>query len=315
MISALSDGGSLHHPVLLEEVLEALVLKQGGLFVDCTLGGGGHAVAILDKGGNDARLIGIDRDAEAILRNQKRFELYGGRVELIDDRYEEIRNIVGGRKADGILLDLGVSSFMLDDSSRGFSFQKDGPLDMRMDRSQKLSAKDIVNRWSGKDLASIFKKYGEEPMAGRVASAIEQARAKEEITRTIQLAEIIKSALPYKHSRVHPATKVFQAIRIAVNGELDNLEETLRDAVSVLKTGGRLAVISFHSLEDRIVKQTFAALSKGCECPPGFPKCICGKTPLVKRINKKPLKAKGEEVDKNRRARSALLRVVEKLAA
>jgi len=306
--------GDGHSPVLLKEVVEGLQPKPNSFYVDCTLGGGGHTRALLNVGGESVHVLGIDRDKEALLRFEKMFGLYGGRVELINDRHENLKMILEGRQADGILFDLGISSFMIDDADRGFSFNADGPLDMRFDRSQTETARTLINNYSQKELTKIFKKFGEEPFAGRVAKKIVAEREKGEITTTLQLAEIVTSALPYKKSRNHPATKVFQAIRIALNGELSGLSSCLEDAVHSLKQGGRLAVISFHSLEDRIVKKTFALLAKGCICPPDFPVCSCGVSPLLKSITRKPIKAGSEEVSINPRSRSALLRVVERLA-
>jgi len=315
MTSDFSDERTVHQPVLLKEVLEALNPGPQGLYLDCTLGGGGHALAILRKGGNGVRLIGIDRDADAIRRCGPLFEKYGGRVELVRDRFENLAAVVGGRRVRGMLFDLGVSSYLLDDPERGFSFRADGPLDMRMDTSRDLTAADIVNGWSGRDLATVFRRFGEERYAGRIARAIESARAAARIVSTVQLAEIVKSAVPGGYSRIHPATRVFQALRIAVNGELDHLKETLETAVDLLESGGRLAVISFHSLEDRIAKQTFAKLARTCVCPPDFPVCQCRGKAIIKLLTRKPVRPGDEEVLENPRARSARLRVVEKLAA
>ncbi len=315
MISGFSDERNIHQPVLLNEVLEALNPGAQGLFVDCTLGGGGHALAILRKGGNGVRLIGIDRDADAIRRCGPLFEQYGGAVELAHDRFENLASVVAGRRISGILFDLGVSSYLLDNPERGFSFQADGPLDMRMDTSRDFTAADIVNEWGRRDLATIFRRFGEERYAGRIAAAIESARAAARIVSTIQLAEIVKSAVPGGYSRIHPATRVFQALRIAVNEELDYLAETLETAVDLLESGGRLAVIAFHSLEDRIAKQTFAKLARKCVCPPDFPICKCRGKAIVKLLTRKPIRPREEEILANPRARSARLRVVEKLAA
>jgi len=315
MISDFSDERTVHQPVLLKEVLEALNPGPQGLYLDCTLGGGGHALAILRKGGNGVRLIAIDRDSDAIRRCGPLFEKYGGRVELVHDRFENLATVVGGRRVRGMLFDLGVSSYLLDDPERGFSFRADGPLDMRMDKSRDLTAADIVNGWSPRDLAIIFRRFGEERYAGRIARVIESARATARIASTIQLAEIVKSAVPGGYSRIHPATRVFQALRIAVNGELDHLKKTLETAVDLLESGGRLAVISFHSLEDRIAKQTFAKLARTCVCPPDFPVCQCRGKAIVKLLTRKPIRPDNEEVLENPRARSARLRVVEKLAA
>ena len=304
----------VHRPVLLKEVVEFLIPRAGGLYVDCTLGGAGHAGEILKVGGGNARLIGIDRDEAALERAKALLKGYGGNVELHYGRYEDLSGIIGERNVDGILFDLGVSSFMLDDPSRGFSFDKDGPLDMRMDRGQSLTAHEIVNSWERRDLAHIFRKYGEEPFAGKVAARIERERAITPIETTLQLARIVSESLPYKKSKVHPATKIFQALRIAVNGELEELGQALLHGIDRLSPGGRIAVISFHSLEDRIVKQTFARLAKGCDCPPLLPQCVCGKKPLVKMVTRKPVTAGDSEIGMNPRARSAKLRVAERVA-
>ena len=309
----MNDGG-VHRPVLLDEVVSYLNPCSGGVYVDCTLGGGGHAKEVLKVGGGVARLIGIDRDAMTLERVRAEMKSYGGLVELHHDRYENLPEILGGRAVNGILFDLGVSSFMLDDPDRGFSFQTDGPLDMRMDQEQSETAADIVNGWERRDLAILFRKSGEEPFAGKVASAIVRAREVSPITTTLQLAEIVRRSLPYKKSRTDPATRIFQALRIAVNGEIEGLESVLESSIESLEVGGRIVVISFHSLEDRVVKNTFRRLAKGCDCPPRIPQCVCGKVPTVKTLTRKPVKASDEEVFANPRSRSALLRVAEKVA-
>ncbi|MBI5177823.1 MAG: 16S rRNA (cytosine(1402)-N(4))-methyltransferase RsmH [Nitrospinae bacterium] len=310
-----NDEAIRHEPVLLGDVLRVLDPRPGGLYVDCTLGGAGHAAAILEKAGEGARLIGLDRDAQALERSGKRLGAFGGRVELHCERFENIGAVLAGRMPDGILMDLGVSSFMLDDPARGFSFRADGPLDMRMDRSQELTAATIVNTWSAEELATVFRTFGEERHAGRVARRIVREREKEAIVTTLRLADIVSSVVPKGKFRIHPATRVFMALRIAVNGELDRLEEALLTAVDLLVPGGRLAVITFHSLEDRIVKQTFARLAKGCVCPPRLPVCVCGKKARVKPVTKKPVGPTDEETARNPRARSAFLRAVQKEAA
>ena len=233
-----------------------------------------------------------------------------------NDSFENMAAILEGRKVDGILMDLGVSSFMLDDPSRGFSFGADGPLDMRMDQSEPLTAAEIVNNYTDKELSRIFKKYGEEKFAFRIARAIVKLRLLKPITTTLELAELIKSAVPRgQSSRIHPATRVFMALRIAVNRELENLETAVNSAVEHLVPGGRLVVISFHSLEDRIVKRALAALAKGCVCPPSMPICVCGKKPSVELLFKKPIIAAKEETARNPRSRSAKLRAAQRLAA
>lgn len=310
------NGALLHEPVLQGEVIRLLRPNQDGIYLDCTVGGGGHAEAILRSGGLSTRLIGIDRDSEAFKRSRNRLKPFGGRVELHNDSFENLAGLLAGRKVDGILMDLGVSSFMLDDPPRGFSFAADGPLDMRMDRREPLTAAEIVNGYPEKELSRIFKKYGEERFASRIARAVVRQRSVKPITGTLELAELIKSAVPRtEFSRIHPATRVFMALRIAVNRELENLEGAVNSAVEHLVTGGRLVVISFHSLEDRIVKRALGALAKGCVCPPSMPVCVCGKKPAVKLLFKKPITAGPEEAARNPRSRSAKLRAAERLAA
>ena len=305
-----------HEPVLLDEVIKLLRPNKDGIYLDCTVGGGGHAEAILRTGGLSTRLIGVDRDSEAFKRSRERLEPFGGRVELHNDSFENIVGLLAGRKMDGILMDLGVSSFMLDDPSRGFSFGADGPLDMRMDQSEPLTAAEIINSFREKELSRIFKKYGEEKFASRIARAIVKQRAEKPISTTLELAELVKSAVPRsQYPRIHPATRVFMALRIAVNRELENLESAVNSAVEHLVTGGRLVVISFHSLEDRIVKRAFSALAKGCVCPPSMPICVCGKKPAVELLFKKPIIATPEETARNPRSRSAKLRAAQRLAA
>ena len=305
-----------HEPVLENEVIQLLRPNKGGFYLDCTLGGGGHAEAILRTGGSTARLIGVDQDSEAFKRSRERLKPFGGRVELHNDSFEKMAGILAGRKMDGILMDLGVSSFMLDDPSRGFSFSADGPLDMRMDRRETLTAAEIINNRTEKELYLIFKNYGEEKFASRIVRAVVKSRAEKPISTTLELAELVKSAVPHAHtSRIHPATRIFMALRIAVNRELEILETALNSAVEHLVVGGRLVVISFHSLEDRIVKRTLVRLAKGCVCPPSMPVCVCGKKPQVRLIVKKPMRAGDEETARNPRSRSAKLRAAERLAA
>ena len=310
------NGELRHEPVLLDEVIRLLRPNPDSVYLDCTVGGGGHAEAVLRSGGSSTRLIGVDRDSEAFKRSRERLRSFGGRVELHNDSFEKMPELLAGRKMDGILMDLGVSSFMLDDPSRGFSFDADGPLDMRMDVREPLTAAEIVNGYAEKELSRIFKKYGEEKFASRIARAIARQRAVKPITGTLELAELVKSAIPRsRFSRIHPATRVFMALRIAVNRELENLSAAVNSAVEHLVTGGRLVVISFHSLEDRIVKRTLAGLAKGCVCPPAMPVCVCGKKPAVKLLFKKPVTAGPEETARNPRSRSAKLRAAERLAA
>lgn len=315
MNSDTNNGNFGHEPVLVEEILSALKPHAGGIYLDCTVGTGGHAAAILDTGGKSSRLIGVDRDEEVLHLCRKRLQPYRGRVELFCERFEKMKEAVAGRKLDGILMDLGISSYALDNPQRGFSFQTDGPLDMRMDRRQPLTAEELVNNLPQKELAGIFKNFGEVRFAGKLAGRIVKERSKEKITSTLRLASIVKRALPQKRTRLHPATKAFMALRIAVNGELEMLEGALTEAVESLLPGGRLAVISFHSLEDRIVKRTFARLAKGCVCPPKIPVCVCGKESIAKIVYKKPVTPAADEIKSNPRSRSAKLRVIERIAA
>ena len=301
-----------HKPVLLKEVLDVLKPKPGGLYLDCTLGGAGHAEAILEKAGGEAKIICLDRDKEALRRGGDKLRRFGDKVELHFGRFEEMKDVLAGRRPDGILMDLGVSSFMLDQPSRGFSFRLDGPLDMRMDQTQELTAWEIVNKWPESELARVFREYGEERHAGRIARRVVDAR---EISSTAELASVVSSVARGGNRKIHPATRVFMALRIAVNGELEGLGAALLSAVDSLPVGGRLAVITFHSLEDRIVKRAFARLASGCVCPPRLPVCVCGKQREVTQVLRKPAAPSPDELAENPRARSALLRAVEKTAA
>ncbi len=308
----MTDRGFSHIPVMLGETIDGLSVKEGGVYVDGTLGGGGHAEQILKKGGV---LIGIDRDEAAIAAASKRLT---GNYTLVGDNYSHIKTILSNliiEKIDGALLDLGVSSHQLDTPGRGFSYRFDAPLDMRMDKRSDLTAKAIVNTYDIAQIERILFEYGEEPFARQIARKIGEYRAQQPIETTAQLVEIIKSAMPAKVKREgkHPAKRTFQAIRIAVNDELSQLGSTVEAFCDVLKSGGRLAVITFHSLEDRIVKNTFVRLAKGCDCPKDFPVCVCGKQPLIKQVSKKPIVASEEERRNNPRSESAKLRVVEKI--
>ncbi len=300
-----------HIPVLLKEVLEGLAVKPGGLYIDATVGEGGHAEAILEASSPDGCLLGIDVDEEAIKRASERLVRFKGRVALVKASYTNLVNIArkeGFLQVDGILFDLGFALFQVEDAKRGFSFYLNGPLDMRYDRTSKLSAYHIVNRLSEEELADIIWKYGEEPKARRVAKAIVQARP---IRSTLELARVVEQVVG-SGGKIHPATKVFQAIRIAVNQELDNLKEALPQAVELLKPGGRLAVISFHSLEDRIVKEFFRQESRDCICPPELPVCVCHHKATLKVITPKPIQPSPQEVEANPRSRSAKLRIAER---
>lgn len=300
-----------HIPVLLEKVVEGLAVKPGGLYIDATVGEGGHAEAILEASFPDGCLLGIDVDDEALKKAAERLARFKGRVALVKANYRDLASIArreGFFQVDGILFDLGFAFFQVEDPRRGFSFYLNGPLDMRYDRSGKTSAYHIVNRIPEEELADIIWKYGEEPKARRIAKAIAQARP---IRSTLELARIVEQVVG-SGGKIHPATRVFQAIRIAVNQELDNLKEALPQAVELLKPGGRLAVISFHSLEDRIVKEFFRQESRDCICPPEMPVCVCGHKATLKVITQKPITPSPEEVEANPRSRSAKLRIAER---
>ena len=305
-----------HISVMLAETVDALAVKPGGIYIDCTLGGGGHASEVLKKL-TTGRLYGIDRDGEAIEAAAERLSGYPN-FTPVRANYTEIAAIAErygfSGKADGILFDLGVSSHQLDDESRGFSYHASSPLDMRMDKRQTITAEKLVNTLPEKELERILRDYGEEKMAARIAAAIVGERQREPIRTTDVLADIIANAMPAKMRQdKHPARRSFQAIRIAVNEELTGLPVALEAAYETLAPGGRLAVITFHSLEDRIVKNFLRDKEKGCTCPPSFPVCVCGNTPKMKSIIRKPLEAGEEELRANPRARSAKLRVSEKL--
>jgi 16S rRNA (cytosine1402-N4)-methyltransferase len=307
----------VHTPVLLREAIDFLAPRAGGVYVDGTLGAGGHASEILKRSAPDGILIGLDQDAEAVERSRKTLAPFGDRALVLEENYRNLPDVLSGlgrESVDGVLLDLGVSWFHVKSAERGFSFMLDGPLDMRMDRSRPKSAADLVNTLPREELARIIREYGEEARAGAIAKAIERARAREPIGRTAELARIVASVFPpYPPRRIHPATLTFQALRIAVNDELGALRDGLHGIIPVLKRGGRLAVISFHSLEDRIVKQTFARAAKGCVCPPKMPVCTCGRKPGLRVLTHRPVTAGPEEVERNPAARSAKLRAAEKI--
>lgn len=304
-----------HIPVLFNESIEALDIKPDGLYADCTAGGGGHSNAILDRLSANGRLVAIDRDPEAIETLTKRFEGIEN-VSIVNDNFFNIKSILSqftDEGADGILADLGVSSHQLDDAARGFSFHADAPLDMRMSM-QGMSAADAVNSLSQRELQDIIYRYGEDKFAPRIAAGIVRARAEKPIETTLELAEIVKSSIPAAARREggHPARRTFQALRIYVNGELDGLDRAIVDMFDSLKVGGRLAIITFHSLEDRAVKQTFASLCEGCICPPEFPVCVCGRKSRG-RLPQKAAAPSKAELEENPRSRSARLRVIEKI--
>ena len=305
-----------HAPVLLEECLQGLAVRPEGIYLDGTLGRAGHSLEIARRL-TTGRLICVDRDQAALDAAEDKLSPVRDRVTLVHrnfDQLEEILNAAGVDGVDGMLFDLGVSSPQLDDPERGFSYQADAPLDMRMDRREPLTAQTVVNTWPQEELKRILYQYGEERYAPAIAGAILRAREKGPIETTGALVEVIRSAMPPQalREKQHPAKRSFQAIRIAVNDELGAVERMLQAAVPRLKPGGRLCVISFHSLEDRIVKTALAEFARGCTCPPDFPVCVCGKTPLVRLVNRKPITAGAGELERNPRARSAKLRVAEK---
>lgn len=302
----------LHFPVMLNECLDMLDVKPDGLYIDGTFGRGGHSMEIA-KRLTTGRLICIDRDSTAIEYGREKFAGFEN-VEFIKGDFCDIPSLVL-EKADGILLDLGVSSPQLDEAERGFSYMADGPLDMRMDRESSLTARDIVNKRSFEELRRILSEYGEERYAGKIASAIVREREKYEITTTSQLVEIIRSAMPAAalREKQHPAKRSFQGLRIAVNDELGEIEKFLEALPDMLKSGGRAVIITFHSLEDRLVKHAFRKAEKPCTCPPSLPVCVCGKVPTLKCVSNKPILPSEEEVEKNPRSRSAKVRVAQRL--
>lgn len=306
-----------HISVLLQECLDGLSIRPDGIYVDGTLGGAGHAGQIVRKL-TTGRLIGIDRDTTALQAAGERLAPYKERVTLVHSNFCQMAKVLEELKipgVDGILLDLGVSSPQLDDADRGFSYMVDAPLDMRMNRQDSLSAATVVNTWSQEELRRILYTYGEERYAPQIASAICRYRAEKKIETTLELVDIIRAAMPPAalREKQHPAKRSFQAIRIAVNDELGAVEKAMEAAIPLLNPGGRLVVITFHSLEDRIVKNAMAEAAKGCTCPPQFPVCVCGNKPKVKLLTKKPIVSTEEELQVNPRARSAKLRICEKL--
>ncbi|MCC8014752.1 MAG: 16S rRNA (cytosine(1402)-N(4))-methyltransferase RsmH [Eubacterium sp.] len=306
--------GFKHISVLAEEVIMGLNIKPGALYIDGTLGGGGHSLKILEAGG---RLLAVDRDEEALAAANERLSSYNNKT-LVHGNFKDIKQILaeqGETGADGILLDLGVSSYQLDNGGRGFSYNYDAPLDMRMDRTDSLTAFDVVNGYSEDELFRVIRDYGEERWAKRIASFIINERKLSPIKTTFELNTVIKKAIPKaaRQDGGHPSKRTFQAIRIEVNNELNILEKAVEDMADVLNPGGRLCIITFHSLEDRIVKTTFKRLNNPCTCPREFPVCVCGKKPIVKIITKKPVTAGENELKDNNRAHSAKLRIAEKL--
>ena len=309
----------VHKSVLLDETIENLNIKPDGIYVDGTLGGAGHSFHICERLSDKGRLIGIDQDEDAIAAASKRLEPYKDRVTIVRDNYSNIKNVlksIGVDKVDGILLDIGVSSYQLDTVDRGFTYKdENAPLDMRMDRRMQMTAEDIVNDYSEMELFRVIRDYGEDQFAKNIAKHICRARAEKRITTTGELTEIIKAAIPMKKriSGGHPAKKTFQAIRIELNRELEVLEKSIDDMVDILNDGGRLCIITFHSLEDRIVKNKFRDNVDTCTCPPDFPVCVCGNKPKGKIITRKPIVPSEKELGENKRAKSSKLRVFEKV--
>ena len=307
----------VHKSIMLEEVIESLAIKPNGIYVDGTLGGAGHSSEIVKRLGEDGRLIGIDQDGEAIEAATKRLKPYKDKVTIVRSNYAQMKEVLrdlGIHKVDGILLDLGVSSYQLDNAERGFTYREDVPLDMRMDQRQTKTAKDIVNDYSEMELYHIIRNYGEDKLAKNIAKHIVQARQKAPIETTGQLIEVIKAAIPKKVRATggHPAKKTFQAIRIELNHELDVLKNNLEDMIDLLNDEGRIAIITFHSLEDRIVKNIFRTSERPCICPPEFPVCVCGRVSKGKVITRKPIVPGKEELEENSRSKSAKLRVFER---
>jgi len=303
-----------------DEVLELLNPQPGGIYLDGTLGGGGHARLVLEATGPDGQLIGLDRDPEALAAAGKMLEPYGKRVILEQANFSEMQDVLtrhGITGVDGILLDLGVSSRQLDAPERGFSFRDDGPLDMRMGPDAEMTAAEVVNSFKPEELRNIFREFGEERFAGRIANRIAERRQEEPFSTTADLAYVVKGAIPFKHGakqKIHPATRVFQALRIFVNDELGHLAKTLEGALQVLNPDARFVVISFHSLEDRLVKRAFRQAAKGCICPPRMPMCICGQTSQAEIVTRKGVRPTAEEVARNPRARSAIVRAISRLS-
>lgn len=308
----------VHYSVLLHESVDGLNIKEDGVYFDCTAGSGGHSLEIAKHLGTNGKLVAIDQDERAIQAATERLSDYSDRVVMVHSNFSFAQSIAESlniESVNGAVIDLGVSSYQLDTAERGFAYSQEAVLDMRMDQNAKLTAYDVVNFYDEDRIKKILFDYGEERFAPQIARLIVKERELKPIETTTELVDIIKRAIPMK-AQVgghHPAKRSFQAIRIEVNNELAIIEPTLRSLVELLAPGGRLSVITFHSLEDRIVKQTFSSLSSGCECPPGFPVCVCGKRPIVKLVNKKPILPSEKELEENPRSRSAKLRIIEKL--
>lgn len=303
-----------HKPVLFDEVMENIISEGDAVYVDCTLGGGGHTEGMLGRSSEKSKVIGIDQDKEAINFAKERLKKYGNKIEIFQDNFRNLDTVIylaGYNKVDRILMDIGVSSNQLDNLERGFSYRYDAKLDMRMDRNLKISAYEVVNDFSEKEIADIIYKYGEEPKSRKIAKNIVEYRKNKKIETTLELSEIIIKSIG-KSMKKHPSKRTFQAIRIFVNKELEVLEEALDKAVNLLKNNGKLLVITFHSLEDRMVKEKFREYENPCTCPPEIPVCVCNKKSLGKVITKKPIIAKESELNENNRAHSAKLRIFER---
>ena len=306
-----------HYSVMLSECIDGLNIKPSGLYVDCTAGGGGHSLAICEKldSAQGGHLIAIDQDPDAIAATEKRLSHLRDRFTLVRNNFSEIDNILDGRKPDGVIIDLGISSHQVDTPERGFSYNHDAPLDMRMNPDAPFSCADLIATYSEERLYEIIRDYGEERFASKIARAIVNAREIAPIESTLELVSVIKGAFPQGsvEKGSHPAKRTFQALRIEVNRELDIIPPTVNRLIDALAPGGRLVILTFHSLEDRAVKQTFALAAKGCTCPPDFPMCVCGKKPKLKQITKKPILPSAIELEENHRSHSAKLRIAEKL--
>lgn len=313
-----TKGSTLHRPVMLSEVMEKVFTSPHGAYVDGTIGTGGHSEAICRRISPQGLLIGLDRDEEAIRISWERLSSLGRNVHLIKESYGRLDGVLknlGIEKVNGVLLDLGMSTYQLEGSGRGFSFSRDEPLDMRMDLDDKVTARELVNSLSAKDLEKVLRAYGEERQAGAVSRMIDKERAKAPIDSSLRLANLVSSVVrrPYRPGAIHPATRTFQALRIAVNREIETLGTFLEKLPPLLVKGGRLVVLTYHSLEDRMVKRTMIEWEGGCRCPPGIPECRCGSVPVMKRVHKKGMKPSDEEVGDNPRARSAILRTAERI--
>ena len=304
-----------HYSVMLKECIDGLNIRPDGLYVDCTAGGGGHSFAIAERLTEGGKLVAIDRDPEAIAAVTERLAPFSDRVEIVRSNFASLKAVLNGRRPDGVLIDLGISSHQIDTAERGFSYNKDAPLDMRMNPDDPLTAADVVNTYTEEALANVIFQYGEEKFSRRIAAEIVRRRSVTPIRTTLELADLITSAIPpkFRDKTGSNAKRTFQAIRIEVNGELEIIPPTVRDIADVLSPGGRMAIITFHSLEDRLVKQTVGELTKGCTCPPNFPVCVCGKTPVLMAVSRKPILPSPEELNENKRSHSAKLRVAQKL--